>query len=108
MKLSVPLKSWPGVYVRAPPPPLRSPLAGGDHDVEGEVAVGSLHIGDQRREVDQQRPSSFTLRLVEAAVGVSLTGSTVIETVSVLDVSGPSQPGPGAPQLSGSPRSVTR
>jgi hypothetical protein len=37
-----------------------------------------------------------------------LTALTVIETVCVLDVSGPSQPGAGTPQLSGSPRSVTR
>ena len=40
--------------------------------------------------------------------GASLTGLTVIDTVAVFEVSGPSHAGPGAPQLSGSPRSLTR
>ena len=40
--------------------------------------------------------------------GASLIGLTVIETVWVVEVSGGSHAGPGAPQLSGSPRSVTR
>src|SRR5688572_27387514 len=40
--------------------------------------------------------------------GASLTAPTVIETVTVADVSGASHAGPGTPQLSGSPRSVTR
>ena len=47
-----------------------------------------------------------TLTLVSPATGRSLTGSTVIDTVFVAEVSGGSQ---GATeQLSGAPRSVTR
>jgi hypothetical protein len=41
------------------------------------------------------------------AVGAVFTARTVILTVAAVDVSGAEQSGPGAPQLSGLPRSVT-
>ncbi len=50
--------------------------------------------------------SSFVVTEKLAAVGVSFTGVTVIETVSVVEVSAASQDAEGL-QLSGSPRSVT-
>ena len=49
----------------------------------------------------------MVVTLCGVAVGAVLTGLTVIETVAGDDVSAAEQPGPGAPQLSGEPRSVT-
>ena len=76
------------------------------HDLVGQVGIGGLDVGDQRGQVERQRPVLGDAGLPGSASGVSLTGLTVIDTVSVVDVSGSSHPA-GAPQLSGSPRSVT-
>ncbi len=76
-------------------------------DLVGQVRVGGLDVADERGEVERQRPVLVGLRLASSD-GVSLTGSTVIDTVWVVEVSGASHAGAGAPQLSGSPRSMTR
>ncbi len=105
VKLVVPLKSWAGVNVVA----VAEPSAAG-----GCVAISYVRSPSavSRSSTKSARfratgVSSLVGRLPGDAVGVSLTGLTVIEMVSVVDVSVPSHPGGGPPQSSGSPRSMT-
>jgi hypothetical protein len=91
--------------VREPPLPVRSPCAGGVTIVYVRFAsLVSTSLTSAPRSIPSGL-SSATLTEAGLACGVSLTGSTVIDTVRVADVSAASQGALVHP--SGSPPSVT-
>ncbi len=89
--------------------PRRSvPFAGTCVTVTSRLADG-VSTSEPSICTDAAAPSSSTDTLAGVAntAGTSLTGVTVIVNVRTALVLAAAQPGPGAPQLSGSPRSLT-